>query len=220
MASYSTTSYGGTSAPSFNSAAYGGRPAPTAIPKSLWEEGAAANPGLYALNDSSNALVKNQLAGVLSPETLNSIRDNSATFGVTSGMPGAGLAGYRGLRDIGRNVQDLQNQGFQNYMGALKTTASQQLDPSLVANIEMHNADLAAAPDPAAAAAQENSLYQYRYNQQRQQQLEDEARAENLWQSHYALTNAPASTNSNWYSGRKPKASGYISAGPTPFIDF
>lgn len=180
--------------PSFSSAAYGGVPAQTGIPDSIWQESQAANPGLYALNDSSNSLVKSQLTGQLSPEALNAIRDSSATFGVTSGMPGSGIAANRGLRDIGRSVQDLQNQGFQNYMGALKTTASQQLDPSLVSSIQMHNAELAAAPDPAAAAGQENALYQFRYDQQRQAQAEDAAQAEKIWQSHYDQTRAPAQT--------------------------
>lgn len=167
-------------------AAYGSRPKPTTVPLSAYQETQAADPGLVGLGDQGNSVIKGQLEGKLSPETLNSLRDNAATFGVTSGMPGSQLSAYGGLRNLGLNVEQMQNQGLGNYLNALKSVGSMQLDPNLVSNIGTYNNQIAAAPDPAAAAAEE----------------------ERLWQSHYDQTRSPAGGTGSFSGTRPMSASG------------
>ena len=149
---------------SFSSAAYGGVPNPTAIPASQYQETQAADPGLTALSTPANSVIGGQLAGNLSPETINALKNNSAAYGVTSGTGGSQFAGQQGLASLGLNVEQMQNQGLGNYLNSLKTVGSMQLDPSLVSSINTYNNQLAAAPNPAAAAAQENALWLSRYN--------------------------------------------------------
>lgn len=95
-----------------------------------------------------------ELQGVLSPETIKTIQDHAAQFGITSGMPGSGLEGMAGLRSLGLNVEALQQQGLGQYGNLLQGLAGTQLNPALIAQIQSENAIRASMPDPAAAAAQ------------------------------------------------------------------
>lgn len=200
------TGTAGYTAPAFNSSAYGKIPNPTATPRSLYEEAQAADPALTALGTKSTGVINSQLSGTLSPETIKTLQDNAATFGVANGMPGSGLQQNRGLRDLGLSVEQMQNQGLGNYQNALKSLSSMQLDPSLVSGLNTYNNQLAAAPDPAAAAAQEEALYQSHYGQSRAAQAEDAARAEALYQTHYAQNQRAGGT-------QQYPSSGYPSAG-------
>ena len=144
----------------FSSSAYGAVPYQTQRPKSIYEESQKANPNLISQGASADSVIGNQLSGTLSPQTVNAIHDRSAEFGVSSGMPGSQFAGSMGLRNLGLTVENLQNQGLQNYLNSLKTIGSQQLDPTLTSGLETYNNQIAAAPNPAAAAQQEYALYQ------------------------------------------------------------
>ena len=153
--------------PTFSSAAYGSVPNPTPMPESTWQEAMAADPNLAGLNTSSDSVIQGQLAGQLSPQTTNAIRDSAASFGVASGMPGSQFQGFNGLRQLGLSVEGMQQQGLGNYLNALKSTGSMQLDPSLVTGISQYNNALAAAPDPAAAAEQNFNLEEWMRQQNR-----------------------------------------------------
>lgn len=68
---------------------------------------------------SGNTLAR--LRGELSPETLNTIQDEAARFGVRSGMPGSGISGTRGVRNLGLTAEGQQSQGLADYLNTLKT---------------------------------------------------------------------------------------------------
>lgn len=81
----------------------------------------ALYPNLDDTKSQASANILNELKGQLSPETVNSIQDEAARFGVSSGMPLSGLAGNRGLKNLGLSVEQLQGQGLQDYLNSLKT---------------------------------------------------------------------------------------------------
>lgn len=172
--------------PTFSADAYGKVPTATSIPKSIYDEAAAANPALFALDQKATGIIGTQLSGTLSPEEIRALQDNAAAFGVSNGVAGSGLQINGGLRTLGIEVGKRQQQGLGNYQNALKYLASMQLDPSLASGLETYNNQLTAAPDPVAAAAQNENLYQSHYAQQRQTQAYDAAAAEALYQTHYA----------------------------------
>lgn len=110
-------------------------------------------PNLSGANAQVSRDVMSQLKGELSPETIAAIQDDAARFGITSGMPGSELAGRRGVRSLGLNVENLQNQGQQNFLAATTGIRQNQiLDPALRSAIAERNATFNAAPDPQAAA--------------------------------------------------------------------
>lgn len=98
---------------------------------------AAINPAQYNTNFStiypnlsatqgqvaSNTLAR--LRGELSPETLNTIQDTAARFGIGTGMPLGGggntVTGNFGRKLVGQTVEGLQSQGLQDYLNTLKS---------------------------------------------------------------------------------------------------
>lgn len=76
------------------------------------------NLGQTGAQASQNILAN--LKGELSPETINTIQDEAARFGVTSGMPLSTLAGSRGLSRLGLATQGVQEQGLQDFLNTLK----------------------------------------------------------------------------------------------------
>jgi hypothetical protein len=111
-------------------------------------------PGLAAANAAVSGNISSQLAGELSPATQAAIQDASARFGVTSGMPGAGLARNRTVRDLGLTTEALQDQGLKNYLAAInQISATQTVNPALQTEINTQNSLNRAAPNPTDAAA-------------------------------------------------------------------
>lgn len=145
--------------------AYGKVPDATAVPPSQYQQVQQNDPGLAALEGGSNAVIAGQTAGQLSPQTINAIKNASASFGVSAGVPGSQFQGHQGLATLGLNVEDVQNQGVGNYLKSLSTVGGLQENPETIAEVNMHNADLAAAPDPAAAAQHIEDLYQKHWQQ-------------------------------------------------------
>lgn len=107
----------------------------------------------------------NELQGELSPQALRNMQNIAARFGVSSGMPGSNaipgtLANNANLLGNIETTQAEQAQGLRDYESLLGSIGSQQLNPGLISSINQSNAELAAAPDPAAAAqAQLNNYY-------------------------------------------------------------
>lgn len=151
---------GGGTGPSTYSAAYGGIPGPTPVPPSTYEQTRSIYPQIQNLTGGAGKVIQSQLSGELSPETINAIQNAAASWGVATGMPGSQFAGYRGLRQLGLNVEQMQNQGVGNYNNFLGSIARTTNDPALLAQISAYNNQLAAAPDPAAAAAAAEKAYQ------------------------------------------------------------
>lgn len=147
-------------APQQGSGAYGAVPGPTAIPPSTYSQSRGVLPSLPALTAKTGQDVMNELNGVLSPETINNIQTHAAQFGVTNGMPGSGLQGNQGLASLGLTTEAMQQQGQQAYGSLLNSLSGTQLNPSLISDIQTHNADLRAAPNPQQAAQLMQSLAQ------------------------------------------------------------
>lgn len=154
-----------TASPTAGADVFGSRPQPVAMPDP-YEDLSRVYPNLSGTNAQVSSDVLSQLRGELSPETVNAIRDSAATFGVSSGMPGSGLAGASGLRNLGLTMQGVQQQGLQNY-GSLVPVISgtQTVRPETQADINTQNAVWAAAPDPVAAGNYAQQLFD-RYLQQ------------------------------------------------------
>lgn len=117
-------------------------------------------PGLGAANAAVSRNIASQLSGQLSPATQAAIQDASAQFGVSSGMPGSGLARNRTVRDLGLATEALQDQGLKNYLAAIQSiSGTQTVNPSLQTEINTQNALNRAAPDPTQAAMYSKSLF-------------------------------------------------------------
>ncbi|HSS97371.1 MAG TPA: hypothetical protein VLK33_10085 [Terriglobales bacterium] len=101
-----------------------------------------------------------ELTGQLSPSTINNIRNQAASFGVSSGLPGSQFQGYQGLANLGLTTEKLQGQGLNDYLNAITgISKTQTVDPSLQTEINTQNSVWNAAPDPAAAAKEQQSLF-------------------------------------------------------------
>jgi len=79
----------------------------------------AAYPQLGKTTSQVSSNILKRLRGELSPETQNAIQDASARFGITSGMPGSQMGGYRTARDLGRATEDIQRMGGQDFLATL-----------------------------------------------------------------------------------------------------
>lgn len=117
-------------------------------------------PNLAQLNAGASGAIESALIGELPDDVLRQIQDASARFGVSGGMPGAGLYGNRSLRDIGLTSLDQQRWGasaYPQFVGAVSGT--QTVSPALQNEIASQNALNAAAPNPSDAAARTKSLF-------------------------------------------------------------
>jgi hypothetical protein len=121
-------------------------------------------PNLSGTNAALSSSLASELTGQLSPQTIAAINDAAASWGVTSGMPGSGLAMNRFPRDIGLASEDLINRGIGNYSSVIPSvSATQTVSPAQAAplntEIAAMNAINAAAPDPAAAGSYAQNLF-------------------------------------------------------------
>lgn len=152
---------GGTGAATLGGAgsAFGSRPADIPMPNPFGDL-SSLYPNLSGTNSQVSQNVLNELNGQLSPGTINNIRNNAASFGVSTGMPGSQFAGDSGLRQLGLQTEQLQDQGLQDYLaGITGISKTQTVDPALQTDVNTQNSIWNAAPDPAAAAAQQESLF-------------------------------------------------------------
>lgn len=83
----------------------------------------ALYPNLGATQAQAASNTLSRLRGELSPETLNTIQDTAARFGITSGIPlgtgGNTVTGNLGRRLTGLTSEGLQSQGLQDYLNTL-----------------------------------------------------------------------------------------------------
>jgi hypothetical protein len=117
-------------------------------------------PNLSGSNSQISHNVMNELNGVLSPSTIDNIRNNAASFGVSSGMPGSQFQGYQGLANLGLTTEKLQGQGLNDYLSAITgISKTQTVDPALQTEIATQNSVWNSAPDPASAAKEQQNLF-------------------------------------------------------------
>lgn len=130
-----------------------------------------AIPGFSGLTQTATDIIRNRMAGQLSPETLSNIQRAGAQQAVISGMPGSAalsgsLMGNRTLRDIGATTEQYQQQGFGDLLsmlGGYSGTAA--LTPAQIAEQANAAAQYAAAPDPATAGQYAEQLYEKRFQE-------------------------------------------------------
>jgi hypothetical protein len=146
-------------APTGGQGIYGAVPGQTPFPQP-YEDLSAIYPNLGETNAAMSRNIMAGMAGQLPQDVVNQIRDRSAAFGVSSGMPGSGLARNRGARDLGLTSLDMMKWATQAYNQTIPTISNTQtLSPALQAEINQMNAINAAAPDPTAAGQHAEYLY-------------------------------------------------------------
>lgn len=156
---YSASGFNYSPSPATGTNAYGYIPGQIGAPNPAGDL-SAVYPNLTPQNAQISSNIMSELRGDLSPEAINSIRDQAANFGVSSGMPGSQLASYGGLRNLGIATHEMQRRGLQDYLAATSgIKGTQTVDPALQFQIAETNAINAAAPDPTLAAQEQLKLF-------------------------------------------------------------
>ncbi len=155
------------SAPGYSSA-YGG------VPQLPTSAGLASNlqgiinqaiPGFNGLTQSATNVIGSALGGQVPTDVRNIIADKAAAQAVSGGMPGSSsvtgtLFGNSGLRSLGLTSLGQQQQGVHDLLGMLQGYSG-TVAPTFGQSQEQENAraQYAAAPNPTAAAAEQERLY-------------------------------------------------------------
>lgn len=153
--SYSSSAGGGSAPPGI----FGSRPAPIPTPNPFGNL-SGVYPNLTGANAAVSSAIMDELQGKLSPAAIAAIQDAGATYGVTSGMPGSGLAINRTGRDLGLATEQLIQHGLGDYASLIPTiSGTQTVNPALQTEIAATNAQNAAAPDPSAVESYAENLF-------------------------------------------------------------
>lgn len=150
-----STSPGGASASSGGRTAYGSVPASIATPPNIYSQLSGLVPNFGPNTSATGNVINSQLAGTVSPQTLNALKTASAQFGVASGMPGSGLEANQLFGNIAGFSEGQQQKGVNNLLAEAGTFGPTMTNPNLAAEIAARNADYAAAPDPRLAAEEQ-----------------------------------------------------------------
>jgi hypothetical protein len=130
---------------------FGSVPGPISLPQPL-QNVSAAFPGTAGATAGTSADILQELSGKLSPDTLASIQNQGAAFGIQIGMPGSGLEQNYDLNAAAQASMGLQKQGASNYNSTVSPESRYlTVAPSTAAELAMVNATNAAAPNPTAA---------------------------------------------------------------------
>lgn len=155
-----STAYNPNPAPQGGSGAYGGVPGVLNLPNNIYSEVNSAIPGITPAGGNAASAITSQTAGVVNPDVTNQLQAHAAAMGL-SGGGGVGVPGSftsnNFLASLGENSQDQQNTGIANYLKFLGGVGQTQTDPNLAFQVSQQNAIDAAAPNPAAAAMQQQS---------------------------------------------------------------
>jgi hypothetical protein len=146
-------------APTGGQGIYGAVPGQTPFPQP-YEDLSAIYPNLGATNAAMSRNIIAGLAGFLPLEDVNQNHDDSAAFGVSSGMPGSGLVYHREARDLNLKRLDMMKWATQAYNQTIPTISqTQTLSPALQVETNQMNAINASAYDPTAAGQHAEYLY-------------------------------------------------------------
>lgn len=201
MADLSYLGYNLSPASTGGQGAYGAVPGQTSAPPSTYQQASSVYSGLPGLTSAAGDVIGSELAGTISPSTQNNIWNQAAARGVSLGSPNSGLSNEIGLSLTGTTTQGLQATGESNYLNFLSGLSNTQLSPSLLTGISQSNATLAAAPDPASAAAQQQAQFDKYYNQSRSPAGYGAGQGYNLSPSYSGFPDAqPAVTADNYES--------------------
>jgi hypothetical protein len=151
--------YNASPTPTTGQGAYGMVPGQTALPPSIWDQLNSNIPGYGAMTNSATGDIQSQLNGTLSPSTMSNIGNYAASRGVSLGQPNSAMSNEIGMNVTGTTTEGLEQLGLGNYNTFTGTAGSEQQNPALMADISQSNAVLGSAPDPSAAAAEQQSLF-------------------------------------------------------------
>lgn len=165
--------------PSGGRTAYGSVPGPISTPPNLFAQLSGLVPGFTRNTGGAGSVISSQLAGTVSPATLNALKTASAQFGVGAGMPGSGLEANELFGNIAGFSEGQQQKGVQNYLSEVGALGPTMTNPNLAAEIAARNAAFAAAPDPKLAAQE----------------------AFNTWLKGFGITSSAGTPNMPWDAG-------------------
>jgi hypothetical protein len=134
---------------------FGTVPGPIGIPPNVFSQLSGAVPNFTGNLAGAGSVIQSQLAGDVSPSTMNALKTGAAEFGVASGMPGSGLEENQLFGNIAGFSEGQQQKGLQNLLAQIGALGPTQTNPNLAAEISARNADYAAAPDPKLAAQEQ-----------------------------------------------------------------
>lgn len=187
--------------PTTGTGAYGQVPGTTTTvdPLALWR---TFYPNLGADTAAASGIVRSQMAGQLTPEVQRAVTDAANARGVAGGVGGSPFAGSVIARDLGLTTLNLQNQGVSNFGNLLGNYQQNLVAPTTA--LSQENAVLASAPNPAAAAAEQQRVYEEQQAKsfERQQALINQQFSQQMAYLDKYLKSATAGVSS------KPKAYG------------
>ncbi len=162
-----STAGGGGGTPPFNLNApsrtgqgpFGNVPGAIGLPP-VYNDVAGTFPGLSGNLAQFSKNVGSALKGELSEPTIAMLQNTAAQFGIGAGTPLSPFSGAAGLRHVARATEEQQAQGANSLLGGLSAISKNlTVDPSLQTDVANRNATFNAAPDPAAANAQAQALF-------------------------------------------------------------
>jgi hypothetical protein len=104
------------------------------------------------MNSAASSDILSNLNGTLSPGTQNALQNASATYGVTSGMPGSDLTWNSLYGNIANASTTQQQTGLSEYNSTIPTVSgTQTVSPDLQTQIAEQNAVDNASPNPTEA---------------------------------------------------------------------
>jgi len=143
--------YNASPQPTSGNGVFGSVPNAVALPQPYQAFGQVF-PGTQSNQTAASSDILHELSGQLSPETLASIQNQDAAWGVASGMPGSGVEQNKELLDVANASQAQQQQGASNYKGIVSPSSQYfTVAPSVEAEIAEANAVANAAPNPTLA---------------------------------------------------------------------
>jgi hypothetical protein len=137
--------------PQSGSGVFGAVPGPISLPQPFQAFGKAL-PNTPAIAGGASSDIVNELSGQLSPDTLATIQNNGAAWGVDEGIPGSGLQQNYDLNAAAQASMAQQQQGQKNYQATVGPTSRYlTVAPSTEAELAQINAINAASPNPTQA---------------------------------------------------------------------
>src|SRR5688572_2667261 len=120
--------------------------------------------------DLSTATANNSalMRGEIPDDTASRVWDRRAAQAASGGVGGSPFTGANTARDLGLTRLDLQQQGQANLNNILNTIYGTTVAPSV--ELSQNNAQLAAAPDPQAAAREQERIFAAQQERAFQQQ--------------------------------------------------
>lgn len=148
----------------YNGGAFGNNVAPVNLPNPAADLSSVL-PGTAGLDKQLSGVIGNELNGQISPQTMKLLQDKAASFGVSSGMPWTTSGNNLNLQNLlgneGLTSENQISKGVSDFNSVIPTVSSTQtLNPALQFEANSQNALNAAAPNPAAAANEEQNLLQ------------------------------------------------------------